>query len=182
MLRQYEASGQKIYPILSEKSENAVAAAMRFIGQQQQQVDVVLFDLPGTINSLGVFKTLSAMDYVFVPMKADKIVMESTITFARTINESMVTNRDLNTKEIYLFWTMIDKRERTPLYDQYDKVLAAFSLKRLSTHIPLRSKFNKEIMGAGAVYRSTIFAPDNAFTKECHLEVLASEICTILNQ
>ena len=40
--------------------------------------DVVLFDLPGTMGSDGVIATISALDYLFVPIKADRLVLEST--------------------------------------------------------------------------------------------------------
>lgn len=36
--------------------------------------DVVLFDLPGTMGSDGVIATISALDYLFVPIKADRLV------------------------------------------------------------------------------------------------------------
>ena len=45
--------------------------------------DVVLFDLPGTMGSDGVIATISALDYLFVPIKADRLVLESTLNFAR---------------------------------------------------------------------------------------------------
>ena len=40
------------------------------------------FDMPGTLKSNGVVKTLSQMDYIFAPMSADRFVVESTLQFA----------------------------------------------------------------------------------------------------
>ncbi|KAB3743110.1 ParA family protein, partial [Phocaeicola vulgatus] len=47
---------------------------------------MVLFDLPGTMGSDGVIATISALDYLFVPIKADRLVLESTLNFATTVN------------------------------------------------------------------------------------------------
>ena len=38
-------------------------------------LDFIFFDMPGTIKSEGVLKTLSQMDYIFVPISADRFVI-----------------------------------------------------------------------------------------------------------
>ena len=45
----------------------------------------MLFDLPGTMGSDGVIAAISALDYLFVPIKADRLVLESTLNFATTM-------------------------------------------------------------------------------------------------
>ena len=51
---------------------------------------MVLFDLPGTMGSDGVIAAISALDYLFVPIKADRLVLESTLNFATTINDRLI--------------------------------------------------------------------------------------------
>ncbi len=51
---------------------------------------MVLFDLPGTMGSDGVIATISALDYLFVPIKADRLVLESTLNFATTVNDRLI--------------------------------------------------------------------------------------------
>ena len=59
---------------------------------------------------------------------------------------------------------MIDGRERTGLYEQYGKVLESFALPVMQTRIPLRTRFNKELVaGGGPVYRSTLYPADKVF-------------------
>lgn len=83
--------------------------------------DVVLFDLPGTMGSDGVIATISALDYLFVPIKADRLVLESTLNFATTVNDRLIKTGISNLKALCMFWNMVDRRERTVLYDIYQQ-------------------------------------------------------------
>ena len=87
--------------------------------------DVVLFDLPGTMGSDGVIATISALDYLFVPIKADRLVLESTLNFATTVNDRLIKTGISNLKALCMFWNMVDRRERTVLYDIYSPLRAA---------------------------------------------------------
>ena len=143
----------------------------------REPVDFVLFDLPGTVGTPGVLRTLSGIDRIFVPMKADRYVMESTLAFAKSVDDHLVRNPDVQTAGVHLFWTMIDRRERTPLYDLYDKALEKLGLHRMETHIPYRSRFSKELSAEeGPVFRSTILLPEKSFIRECCLDSLTREI------
>ena len=52
----------------------------------------------------------------------------------------------------------------------------------MTTHIPYRSKFNKELLPDNAgVGRSTLLAPERTFAREARIETLATEILTPLN-
>ena len=87
----------------------------------------------------------------------------------------------LTLRSVYLFWTMIDRRERTPLYDRYEAVIRKLGLSLMTTHIPYRSKFNKELLPDNTgVGRSTLLAPARIFACEAQLEILAEEILTLL--
>lgn len=82
---------------------------------------MVLFDLPGTMGSDGVIAAISALDYLFVPIKADRLVLESTLNFATTINDRLIKTGVSALKGLHLFWNMVDRRERTTLYDVYQQ-------------------------------------------------------------
>ena len=117
-----------------------------------------------------------------MPLKADKVVMESALSFARSLTNNLAQNPALTLRSVYLFWTMIDRRERTPLYDQYEAVIRKLGLSLMTTHIPYRSKFNKELHPDNAgVGRSTLLAPERIFAREAQIETLATEILTLLN-
>lgn len=181
MMRQFDQCKQKMWPVLNSTPDMAIETVENYLEQSEHPYDVVLFDLPGTISTKGVISTISAMDHVFVPMKADKLVMESTVSFAQMVYHNLVLNNDAPIKGLHLFWTMIDRREKTVLYEQYEQVLDFFGLDRLATRIPYRSKFSKEILlEGGAIYRSTIFPPGRAFVRDCQLDALGKEILSII--
>lgn len=180
MVRQFQATKKSLYPILKCKASTALSDLDAFIVNDKRNFDVILFDLPGTINSEGVLSTIAALDHIFVPMVADTMIMESTISFATVVNE-MLVNKGGNLKGVHLFWSMIDKRERTPLYDQYEKVLEMYSLHVLSTHIPFRRRFNKGMSVRDAsVLRSTLYPADRTNLRDCNLDELMNEILSIL--
>ena len=180
MLRQYRQTEHKVWPIICTRVQTAEKDVSEYIASASSAPDVVLFDLPGTIGTKGVLALLSHLDYVFVPMKADKAVMESSITFARTLREGYIQGGTARLQGVYMFWTMIDRRERTALYEQYEKALESFSLPLMQCHIPMRSRFSREISpGGGPVFRSTLYAPEQNFVSDACIDALAAEICTI---
>lgn len=181
LLRQFKASQRKLWPVLETTPENAMSDVRRYLEQTQRSFDLIMLDMPGTVSAPGVFRVLAELDYIFVPMKADKLVMESAVSFAKAVNEQLVQNPDYNLRGLRMFWTMIDRRERTPLYEQYEKALDIFQLPRLKTQIPYRSRFNKEILDAkGSIGRSTLFPAEKTFAQEAQIGALAQEILSII--
>lgn len=154
LVRQFKATGRKLWPVLKCMPPEA----------------------PEEVERL-----LASLDAVFVPMKADKVVMESTLSFARSLTTNLAQDPTLTLQSVYLFWTMIDRRERTPLYDRYEAVIRKLGLSLMTTHIPYRSKFNKELLADNTgVGRSTLLAPARTFACEAQLEILTEEILTLL--
>ncbi len=64
------------YPVIKSNAVNALDDAERMIAAEVMKPDVVFFDMPGTLRSNGVIKTLSQMDYIFTPLSADRFVVE----------------------------------------------------------------------------------------------------------
>ena len=181
LVRQFKATGRKLWPVLKCMPPEAPEEVERLL-QSGYHPRIILYDLPGTVNAEGVIRLLASLDAVFVPMKADKVVMESTLSFARSLTTNLAQDPTLTLQSVYLFWTMIDRRERTPLYDQYEAVIRKLGLPLMATHIPYRSKFNKELLPEGTgVGRSTLLAPERAFAREAQIEALATEILSLLN-
>ena len=140
------------YTIRCSRAEDAVKTAENLVAAQPD-LDFVFFDLPGTINNADVVQTISKMDYIFTPIIADRVVMESSIKFATVINEQMISTGKSGIKGIYLVWNMVDGREKTELYKAYDKVCAEFALPILETHLPDSKRFRKETAAERDVLR-----------------------------
>ena len=66
---------ENAYPVIKSDAQNALDDAERMIATEDVKPDVVFFDMPGTLKSNGVVKTLSQMDYIFTPMSADNVII-----------------------------------------------------------------------------------------------------------
>ena len=87
------------------------------------------------------------------------------------------------TREIYLFWTMVDGREKNSLYNLYDEVIGDLGFSVLRTRIPDSKRFRRDFSEPDkAVFRSTIFLPDSQLLKESRIRELADEILSIIDK
>lgn len=175
---QITRTGRKGYLILESKPENALEEAKKL---ENEGLDFIFFDLPGTVNSPGVLRTLSMMDYIFSPIAADRVVLESTLRFVVNINENLVTTGRSDIKGLFLFWNMVDGREKSELYKIYEKVIDELGLTVLKTFIPDSKRFRRELPTSGkAVFRSTLFPVDRSLLKGSNLKELTDEILEII--
>ena len=86
------------YPVIASDALNALDDAERMLAEEEVKPDIVFFDMPGTLKSNGVVKTLSQMDYIFAPMSADRFVVESTLQFAVMFRDNLMTTGQAKTK------------------------------------------------------------------------------------
>ena len=178
LYRQYERIRKPAYPVIKSDPEKAVEDLRRYMDEKGETFDIVLFDLPGTLRSEGVVHTVAAMDYIFVPLKADNIVMQSSLQFAKVLEEELIAKGNCNLKGIRLFWNMVDRRGRKDLYDAWNRVIHRMGLRLLSSHIPNTLRYNKEAdTVCKGVFRSTLFPPDPRQEKGSGLPELVEEIC-----
>lgn len=173
---------KKAYPVVTSNAADALDDADRLLRGEATKPDLVFFDLPGTLKSEGVVKTLSQMDYIFTPVSADRFVVESALQFVMMFNDNLVTTGLAKTKGISLFWTMVDGREKTGLYDLYGKLFAENDFHVLDTRLPDSKRFRREPSDdRKSVFRSTILPPDASMLKGSRIRELSEEICSIIN-
>lgn len=175
---QFARLKKKMYPIVESHPETAIE-----IIAKETPPDIIFFDLPGTVNNAGVIKTVATMDYVFCPITADRFVAESSLNFAAVVNESFMSTGKANLKGLYLLWNMVDGREKTNLYDVYEKVAGRAGLNVMKTYLPDSKRFRKESEEDGEryIFRSTIMPPDKALIKGSNIELLADEMLKLIN-
>jgi cellulose biosynthesis protein BcsQ len=137
--------------------------------------------LPGTLNTEGVIKTLASMDYIFSPISADRLVLESTLQYASMLNDHIISMNKGNLKSLYLFWNMVDGREKSPLYGVYEGVIAEMGFAVMQTSLPNSIRFRKEMsVERNTIFRSTLFPADKLLLKDSNIDELANEMCRIL--
>ena len=169
------------YPVIKSNAVNALDDAERMIAAEVVKPDVVFFDMPGTLRSNGVIKTLSQMDYIFTPLSADRFVVESTLKFVTMFRDRLMTTGQAKTKGLHLFWTMVDGRERNDLYGIYEEVIAEMGFPVLSTRLPDSKKFRRDLSEERkSVFRSTIFPMDTALLKGSGIREFSEEISDII--
>lgn len=172
---------KKAYPVIASNAVDALDDADRMLREEATKPDLVFFDLPGTLKSEGVVKTLSQMDYIFTPISADRLVVESSLQFAALFHENLITTGIAKTKGLHLFWTMVDGREKSELYDLYRQVIDEMNIPMLETRLPDSKRFRRDLSEERkAIFRSTIFPMDNALMKGSNIKELAEEICSIM--
>lgn len=172
---------KKAYPVIASNAVDALDDADKMLREEATKPDLVFFDLPGTLKSEGVVKTLSQMDYIFAPISADRLVVESSLQFAALFHENLITTGIAKTKGLHLFWTMVDGREKSELYDLYRQVIEEMNIPMLETRLPDSKRFRRDLSEERkAIFRSTIFPMDNALMKGSNIRELAEEICSIM--
>lgn len=177
----FRKSKKNAYPVVESDAMNALDDAERMIAQEEVKPDIVFFDMPGTLRSNGVVKTLSQMDYIFAPMSADRFVVESTLQFAVMFRDNLMTTGQAKTKGLYLFWTMVDGREKNGLYEVYEDVIAEMGLPVLSTRLPDSKKFRRDLSEERkGVFRSTIFPMEASLLKGSGIREFSEEIGRII--
>lgn len=169
---------KKAYPVIESTPEDAVAKAKELA---DTDFDFIFFDLPGTVNNAGVVQTIARMDYIFSPIAADRVVMESTLRFVTVLNDMLVTTGKSNIKGLYLLWNMVDGREKSELYDIYENVINELGLSVLKTYLPDSKRFRRELStGHKALFRSTIFPADKTLARGSNLDEITEEILSII--
>ena len=103
MVRLFKRTGRKIWPVVRSTPEEGLQAAHAYLAAGDREADFVLLDLPGTVAAPGIFRLLARLDHLFIPLKADKLVLESALSFARAVDEQLVHNDALRLTGLHLF-------------------------------------------------------------------------------
>ena len=175
---QFERTGKKAYPVLTSVPGKELDTALPLTGG----CDILFFDLPGTVNSPGVIKTIVNMDYVFTPIVQDRMVMQSSLSFLLALKDFMLQNPDMPLKEIRMFWNRMDGRVSKRLSHQYGLLFKELGLKVLDTVIPDMERYGRETSPEERnLFRSTLFPPSGKLLKGSALDTLAGEIEGIIH-
>lgn len=180
--KQFSTINKKAYPIIQHKAENILEAAQEFIDDSPFPIDIIFFDLPGTVNSPGILKALAGMHHIFTPITADRFVMESTLIFTQLLQDVIMKKGETSIKSIHLFWNQVDGRESTPLYDIYNNLIQELELNLMDSQIKNSTRFRKEgEEHAKTVFRSTLLPADEKLLKACRLDLFIVEFLKIID-
>lgn len=179
---QFTAINKKAYPVISCKPEEVIEKAETFLKETSINFDFVFFDLPGTLNTAGIINSISRMNYIFSPIVADRLVLESTLSFMNVLNNVLVKRGETNIKGIHLFWNMVDGREKSELYAHYENVIKELDLPLMKTYLPDSKRFRKEMSAElenRQIARSTLFPIDKQLSKAVRIDMFMAEFLQI---
>ncbi|MEL1240377.1 ParA family protein [Flavobacterium flavipallidum] len=179
--KQFTTINKKAYPIMQHKADSVLEAAQEFLNTSPVAVDVVFFDLPGTVNTPGILKALAGMHHIFNPITADRVVMESTLIFTQLLQDVIMKKGETSIETINLFWNQVDGRESTPLYEIYNQLMEQLGLSLMQSQIKISTRFRKESEeNSKTVFRSTVMPPDERLMKACQLDQFVKEFLKII--
>lgn len=180
-MKQFQTINKKAYPILKCKAEQALEIASDYISQTPVRPDLVFFDLPGTANTQGVLTALKAMDFIFSPVTADRLVLESTLAFSEVFLRLPAIEGSSPSQSLWLFWNQVDGRKKTSLYDAYQNVIDSLSLSVMDTRIMDSKRFRKETDDIGNyVFKSSLLPAEQQLLKATRLDSFVREFLKII--
>lgn len=180
MMTQWERIRKKAYTIVDSSPAEARNKINELL-EANTELDIILVDLPGSLSSEGVFKTIINMDYVLTPIVADRMVMQSTMAFATAVLDYLKSKPEIPLKDFLFFWNKVDRRASTEVYNAYRKIMERLNLSTLKTVLPESRRFDKELSMQGKLFfRSTLFPPPARMLKGSGIDELSEELCETL--
>lgn len=179
--RQFSELNKKAYPIIQCKPNEALEKAHQLIAETPFSTEVILFDMPGTVNTAGILTLLAQMHHIFSPITADRVVIESTLSFTEVLSNIIAKNTESTIKSVHLFWNQVDGREKSPLYKIYEQVIADLGLNLMQAYISDSKRFRKDgTENQRLVFRSTLMPADEKLMSGCHLDDFINELVRII--
>ncbi|MDR2270422.1 MAG: ParA family protein [Sphingobacterium sp.] len=181
-MKQFQSINKKAYPIIKCKAETALETAMENISLLSVEPDIIFFDLPGTANTKGVLSALKSMDYIFSPVTADRLVVESTLSFSKAFLQLPHSVEENEALALWLFWNQVDGREKTGLYNSYQEVIRDLNLLIMQTSIRDSKRFRKETDDTlYYIFRSTLLPAEIQLLKATQLDLFIAEFLRIVH-
>ena len=179
--RQFSELNKKAYPIIQCKPNEALEKAQQLIAETPFLIEVILFDMPGTVNTAGILTLLAQMHHIFSPITADRVVIESTLSFTEVLSNIIAKNTESTIRSVHLFWNQVDGREKSPLYKIYEQVIADLGLNLMQAYISDSKRFRKDgTETQRLVFRSTLMPADEKLMSGCYLYDFIDELVQII--
>ena len=139
------------YPVTVSSVEMAVDSIDAL---EKQGFDFILVDTPGTINIAGLPELLRMVQYIFLPMEADKGTVASTVGYMQILNTFLKSTQpdpdESNLLGYYAFWNKFVKSEKSSTYSKIEQFFREKELPLLTSRVELLIGYKAK--------RSTLFS------------------------
>ncbi len=179
--KQLERLQKKGYPVVEARFDTALAKAQEL--SESGEFDYIFFDLPGTINASGITDVIKGMEYIITPIIADRVVLESSLRFATVVNDKLISTGGSSIKGLYMLWNMVDRRERTDLYEIYEETIESLGISIMTNHFPDSKRFRREGSESHRpIFRSTLFPIDRTLVKGSNIVAVVDEFLELTKE
>lgn len=170
-----------MYPVLRLDKGHYQGSLPRLLSSLPEEgADAVFVDLPGTVNRMDVLETLLEIEYLFIPVVPDRMVLEGTLSFhllLGSMREKFSSRCHL--KEVRYFFTQVDRRVRVQgVTERYSGVFEKAGMVFLESVLPRSARFGKE-PGDASVYRSTLLPMSPSEAASMNIKQLTNEIISV---
>lgn len=158
----FTSYGRKAYPVCSAQISNAYEVAETM--SKKVEADIVIFDLPGRMNTADLLMFTLSLDYIITPIEPDIQSMTSSLTYSSTIQESRgkINSSFVRIKDVIVVWNKVNRSVRTDTIDTFSPLIRELNLTLLSNWLYSSKKFSLELGEARdikEVFRCTFLAP-----------------------
>lgn len=161
------------YPIAISSVAQAVDSIEKL---EEQDLDFILVDTPGTINIQGLPELLRMVHYIFLPMEADLGTVASTMGYMQILESFLKRTQpdpdESNLLGFYAFWNRFVKAEKRATYDKIETLFNEQSLPILQSRVELLISYKEK--------RSTMFSIPERELERLGLGNLIMEILSIV--
>lgn len=179
--KQFTSINKKAYPVFQSKTDTVLEELEGYVANSAIPPEVIFLDLPGTVNTAGILSTLANVHHIFSPITADRVVLESTLSFTDVLTNVLMKKKHTEIKSIQLFWNQVDGREKSALYENYENVIRDLGIQLMETTITDSKRFRKEgETVAKTVFRSTLLPADPKLMTLCRLDQFMEEFLRIV--
>ncbi|MBP1164561.1 MULTISPECIES: ParA family protein [unclassified Chryseobacterium] len=178
--KQFTTINKKAYPIFQTRADTVLEEIEKYLDHQEIRPDIIFLDLPGTVNTAGVLRALASINHIFSPITADRLVLESALSFTDVLTNVLMKEKYTEIRSIQLFWNQVDGREKTLLYENYEKIIDDLGLQLMNTRVTDSKRFRKEGEIAKTVFKSTLLPADPKLMAICRFDQFMNEFLEIV--
>jgi chromosome partitioning protein len=166
---EFRALGRQAYPIEACQVKDALSLAK----QMEGEFDLVFIDTPGTINVPGIIELWKQLDYIFMPLEADRLSVEATLPYAQVLDRFIKNQPGSRLKQYYAFWNKHIKSEKQDFYTRTEAFFTEQNITFLKSRLEHSVNYKKDAM------RSTMFPLGKEFQR-LGISELIKEIAEIV--
>ena len=115
--------GKGGYGVMKREGEKGVEEVGGYMEEKGESLDMVVLEVGGRVGREGVVDRVGGMEYMFVGVKGENMVMESWVEFRKVVEEEVMGKGKWKLKGMGVLWKMVDRRGGKNLYDGWKGVM-----------------------------------------------------------